>query len=1382
MSTLSALLAATSAEESGQIFGIIFWGVLLVAGLLKCRVIAQRPTANKLACYGLAVGLLCLLIFMSIGASGIRSAGFLGMSLGLVTFGLVFVGFVLSIVGLAQIWRAPMNRYKQGIGQGITGLLIAAILGGLGVYGFVSRLQRDGIPKDFRLAENSAEAVKARVPGQSGLTFDDFNFRLTAAGRPWVQIDAKRVNPVATAAFMRASPQIFMCIIAEKTDAKLGLESRFLADIAIANMKSAAESASVVDDNEHSVNGLKGILLRSNVQIGKLNLIYLHWVTVHKGFSYQCVFWTSTDNAKELRANADEFLKGFNLIDASRTAYGAPLADVHSDAFGFDLSVAKSDWVKWNSATDYPEAAESFSTNGGHVLCSLVPVHLGKLNPNFEAVIYAMLQTLNIAYPDDAIQNRRSINAQDVGLPEKGALPPGVEGCVMDFTRAVDGKPCSYRFTIIRNGPTALMLSAWHFTNGKDNEADSRAAADAARILRISTPSPEGVPVERMNARELNTQVVFLNQLGHYYYNAKDYVRAAEFYQASFERSKNDAVLIGNWVVAMHEGGKSDEALIILDKYIDRFPKISRLRSRRANLLHENGRTDEAIRLYSELFAEGHDNSDDFDLYVQILRDNKQSPRAVEEIEKRRAKKDTNALAILHAITLADSNEHDKAIGLLEARLNKIQYHPELAYALIGHCSRAERYNDGLKICQTLMEKGFDSAKTWLEKGRLEYRLKWFTEAKTSFESAARKAPKDEVIKSWLDSVSGMLGEGQNSNVKNPIAPVALPEAWLKPTALDTKDPYLVGHNAVFLRRITAISYKKGKEYRTTENRLIKILDASGVSRFSSLQFTFDPLQEELFVNSLVIRDAQGAVLTTGKASDYYVIDEGGEIASQRKDLNIPVPGLQPGCTVDVTVTRRALSAPMRMDYIEHFMSGTVPILFSAMLLSGDIDDVAFSSPIGVTPSDAITPEGRGRAWITVRPAVYAFESSQPDTRTYLPLLVLNQRGSKWEEVAREYMAKIQDALRADPELEQIAREKTKGLNDDETRLAALHEYLCDNYTYKAIAFGRRAFIPNTSAVIRRNKFGDCKDHSVLMHLMLQSLKIESHLALVGGVVQEDMPSIDTFNHMIVYIPSISGHSRFYDGTDKEMDPRLPVPYGLANRHALVLDPKNPRVEKIGAYSDSGMTLRLDRTLTVLPEGDVDIEEILTYSGYFAVSLRQYLKPIEPSKRKEALQNDLRGVVDNVRLEKVEINQLESRSEPLVLKYRYTCPKVFRSVGQQSIGALPLTWEKYYLSGKRESARKTPFEVYWPLHFDCHATLKLPEGYSLEPGALTDRTESNAGIAWSRSVKSGKDATQIHFNFKRAPTRFKPEEVEAHYKTIEEATSAVGQHLILNKK
>src|SRR5438132_11918661 len=207
------------------------------------------------------------------------------------------------------------------------------------------------------------------------------------------------------------------------------------------------------------------------------------------------------------------------------------------------------------------------------------------------------------------------------------------------------------------------------------------------------------------------------------------------------------------------------------------------------------------------------------------------------------------------------------------------------------------------------------------------------------------------------------------------------------------------GRSATYVLRATAVSFGRGKDLRRTEYRRIRVVDETGVSRFSTIDFRFDPLSEALYVNKLEVKDPSGAV-TTSSASEAYVSDDASaELATQRRTLFIPVPGLRPGSTIELLVTRRDLVPPDRMDFSEHQLSIAYPVRRSALFVRGDTAQIESRATSGLAPKSV----GGGLAWVIESPPVYRWEPYQPPTQDFLPIVWLGNSSSSWEVVGRDY-------------------------------------------------------------------------------------------------------------------------------------------------------------------------------------------------------------------------------------------------------------------------------------------------------------------------------------------------------------------------------------------
>ncbi len=93
---------------------------------------------------------------------------------------------------------------------------------------------------------------------------------------------------------------------------------------------------------------------------------------------------------------------------------------------------------------------------------------------------------------------------------------------------------------------------------------------------------------------------------------------------------------------------------------------------------------------------------------------------------------------------------------------------------------------------------------------------------------------------------------------------------------------------------------------------------------------------------------------------------------------------------------------------------------------------------------------------------------------------------------------------------------------------------------------------------------------------------------------------------MIVYVPG-RGADAFIDCTQKGALPGKGPPHGLAKREAFILDPSNPRFERIPDCAAVASSLASTRQVRLLEGGDVSVDEQLSVSGMLGASMREQL-------------------------------------------------------------------------------------------------------------------------------------------------------------------------------
>jgi hypothetical protein len=88
----------------------------------------------------------------------------------------------------------------------------------------------------------------------------------------------------------------------------------------------------------------------------------------------------------------------------------------------------------------------------------------------------------------------------------------------------------------------------------------------------------------------------------------------------------------------------------------------------------------------------------------------------------------------------------------------------------------------------------------------------------------------------------------------------------------------------------------------------------------------------------------------------------------------------------------------------------------------------------------------------------------------------------------------------------------------------AIHDWVRKNVRYVAVYIGNGGIVPHGAEAVLDNRYGDCKDHTVLMEAMLRAVGIDSTPALINAGTSYKLSrvaSLGEFNHVINYIPSL---------------------------------------------------------------------------------------------------------------------------------------------------------------------------------------------------------------------------------------------------------------------
>jgi len=139
-----------------------------------------------------------------------------------------------------------------------------------------------------------------------------------------------------------------------------------------------------------------------------------------------------------------------------------------------------------------------------------------------------------------------------------------------------------------------------------------------------------------------------------------------------------------------------------------------------------------------------------------------------------------------------------------------------------------------------------------------------------------------------------------------------------------------------------------------------------------------------------------------------------------------------------------------------------------------------------------------------------------------------------WKDVGEYFADKYELNYAKGGAVSDIAKTIKEQSDDAKVQARLALNYIHENIRYTGIEMGSGGYIPRPQETTLRQKFGDCKDMSVLLIAILREMDIKAHPVFVDSDyrnhVKETIPSHASFDHVIVRA-EIDGNEYFLDGT-----------------------------------------------------------------------------------------------------------------------------------------------------------------------------------------------------------------------------------------------------------
>jgi tetratricopeptide (TPR) repeat protein len=1035
-------------------------------------------------------------------------------------------------------------------------------------------------------------------------------------------------------------------------------------------------------------------------------------------------------------------------------AAGDDIRDYHSPTFGYRFRARDRGWYASSNLRETNEGADFGALATLDYGLVVMPVCWEGSRPTDNVIYRVMMQQFGEDYPSAFI------------FDEKDIKKDGASGKLFLGREEADGESYLYYQWIVANDNCSYTLAAWGAEDGRTIKKDLEKVWKGFEI----SGQPGALRGEYRNQSERDVNAYLLNAFGLHYYEARAFRDAFTYFAQANSLAPDDEAYVVNAVRALVEIEAFAEAAEWIVPRMEPFADSQAVQSWDAWLAYQTNDVTKAMSIYDELFAMDYRDNDDFSAYMQMLADAGRWDDLDRAFARYTADQVDDATRQLRVELLTRRERYDEALAILEDMTAGRPFDIDLAYERMSILDQAGRPAETLKIADELIAKGYRSLQSYYYKGDAEFQLRSYRKAQESFEEALKFSPANTTIREYLDAIDHMLGEGDTTIISQEIKAVAMPQQLQRIFDATDLESAHEGYGAVFLVRATGYDFDGSDVLRESRYRKIRVLDDNGVTQFSTLEFDFDPSYEQLYVNSLVVRDAKGEMIAEGSLSTYYITNsESGYEASTEKTVHLPVPSLEPGTVIEAIVTKRSSVTNGTFPLATVYLSSDRPIDYSAVFVSGQHGDVKYQ----LSGVPAPHTSGNSLVFELQQPVAFRWEPLQPYVDQILPWVQLGTVNSSWASAGIEYLGKIEDKLDASKVADRAQR-LIEGVDSAARRIEILSAYVQDEIRYEAIEFGRRAYIPKAARETMRDRYGDCKDHAVLLYSLLKSSGFDASLALVNlnQQVLPGLPNTDQFDHMIVAVNTGQGRV-FIDSTDKDLRLGQLAPRSMAGNFALELG-ETPELIQIPEYETSLTGIELERVVEPRGDGFMDITETARFSGYQAADLRGQLRTIETSEMQASLQRWVATRYSDAELTEYFVDNIFDAGYDLIVEISYTLP-----VDIDGSFDVPGFLEGYYLEFDRVADRRFPFEHLFPLRLSAVTSVKVPSGLRLDKAANKPNTGESKFGNWRREVSRESGGWQIQFEYSASGDRFGPEDYREFAEFQRKAVDALEQPFII---
>ena len=462
-------------------------------------------------------------------------------------------------------------------------------------------------------------------------------------------------------------------------------------------------------------------------------------------------------------------------------------------------------------------------------------------------------------------------------------------------------------------------------------------------------------------------------------------------------------------------------------------------------------------------------------------------------------------------------------------------------------------------------------------------------------------------------------------------------------------------------------------------HKLIKIMDERG-KEASEIKLSYDSTYRSINVDLARVIKPDGTITGAG-GEDIQEVTPWADFPfySNIKVLIISMPDITIGSIIEYQVTIEDIPGSKRFDPKEidagFTLASTNPVKRARIEVSVPADREFKTTIVNggpLEPEIVLNREIKHFTWRLNEIPGMLVEPMMPPVLDITPIIYVTSFPS-WEMIADWWRDLEFQAIIPDDAIRSKVNQLTNNLDTRKDKARAIFHYVASQIRYVGLEYGKGAVRPHKAAQVFENKYGDCKNKTILLITMLREAGIDAYPGLIStlynGRAWEEIPRVNAFNHVIA-LGIIDDEWIWMDST-VETCSFGEIPGGIQGRETLVIFDYGYSFIRVPVVEpEKNMDLEITDIL-IAEDSSATVSTTVTSTGINAIYSRKYFKALEPIYRQQHIETVITGKATGGSLIDFTLSEVEDLNEPYKLEYKYSIPDYIEWAGD--IGFIKVT-------------------------------------------------------------------------------------------------------------